>query len=121
MQTVAGVQVLTGKANVGSIETLRETGDHLRDKLGSGVLVLGAIIDGEPKLLAMVTQDVIDRGISAGEIISKIAPAVGGKGGGRPNMAVGGGKDSAGLDDALAMVRDLVAAKLGSPVDAKAG
>ena len=83
--------------------------------------MLGAVIEGEPKLLAMVTQDVIDRGISAGEIIKQIAPAVGGKGGGRPNMAVGGGKDPAGLDNALGMVRDLVAAKLGSAVDAKAG
>jgi alanyl-tRNA synthetase len=121
VQTVDGVQVLTGKANVGSIETLRETGDHLRDKLGSGVIVLGAVIDGEPKLVAMVTQDVIDRGISAGEIIGKIAPSIGGKGGGQPNMAGGGGKDPAGLDNALAMVRDLVATKLGSTVDAKAG
>jgi alanyl-tRNA synthetase len=121
VQTIDGVQILTGKANVGSIESLRETGDHLRDKLGSGVVVLGAVIDGEPKLLAMVTQDVIDKGISAGEIISKIAPAVGGKGGGRPNMAVGGGKDPAGLDDALGMVRDLIAAKLSSAVASKAG
>jgi alanyl-tRNA synthetase len=114
VQTVDGVQILTGKANVGSIETLRETGDHLRDKLGSGVVVLGAVMEGEPKLVAMVTPDVVARGISAGEIISKIAPAIGGKGGGRPNMAVGGGINPAGLDSALAMVREIVAEKLGS-------
>ena len=77
------------------------------------MIVLGAVIDGEPKLVAMVTQDVIDRGISAGEIIKEIAPAIGGKGGGRPNMAVGGGKDAEGLDKALAMVEEIVGKKLG--------
>jgi alanyl-tRNA synthetase len=111
-RTVEGVQVLTGKTNAGNMDTLREAADHLRDKLGSGVVVLGSIIEGEPKLVAMVTQDIIARGISAGEIIGKIAPEIGGKGGGRPNMALGGGKDPSGLDRALEMVYDVVAAKL---------
>ena len=90
------------------MDTLREAADHLRDKLGSGVVVLGSIIEGEPKLVAMVTQDIIARGISAGEIIGKIAPEIGGKGGGRPNMALGGGKDPSGLDRALEMVYDVI-------------
>jgi alanyl-tRNA synthetase len=110
--SVDGIQVLTGKANVGSVETLREAGDHLRDKIGSGVVVLGAVLEGEPKLVAMVTQDVVARGISAGEIIGQIAPVVGGRGGGRPNMALGGGKDPSGLDRALEMVPQLVADKI---------
>jgi alanyl-tRNA synthetase len=114
VRSVDGIQVLTGKANVGSVETLREAGDHLRDKLGSGVVVLGAVLDGEPRLVAMVTQDVVARGINAGEIIGQIAPLVGGRGGGnRPNMALGGGKDASGLDRALDMVPELVANKLG--------
>ncbi len=114
VRNVDGIQVLTGKANVGSVETLREAGDHLRDKLGSGVVVLGAVLEGEPKLVAMVTQDVVARGVSAGEIIGKIAPEIGGKGGGRPNMALGGGKDASGLDRALEMVPEFVASKLGN-------
>jgi alanyl-tRNA synthetase len=112
VSSVDGIQVLTGKANVGSVETLREAGDHLRDKLGSGVVVLGAVLEGEPKLVAMVTQDVVARGINAGEIIGQIAPEIGGRGGGRPNMAVGGGKDPSGLDRALEMVPQLVADKI---------
>ena len=61
----------------------------------------------------MVTPDLIDRGISAGDIIKGITPAVGGRGGGRPNMAQGGGTDVTGLDKALDMVVDLVAEKVG--------
>jgi alanyl-tRNA synthetase len=110
---VDGVAVLTGKTAVSTMDTLREAGDHLRDKLGSGVVVLGALIEGEPKLLAMVTQDVVQRGLNAGNIIRDIAPAIGGKGGGRPNMAQAGGSDPAGLDKALEMVPNLVAQTLG--------
>jgi alanyl-tRNA synthetase len=113
VRNVDGVQVLTGKTSATSIETLKEAGDHLRDKLGSGVVVLGTVLEGEPKLVAMVTQDVIDKGISAGDIIKGITPAVGGRGGGRPNMAQGGGTDATGLDKALDMVVDLIAEKLG--------
>jgi alanyl-tRNA synthetase len=77
------------------------------------VVVLGTVLEGEPKLVAMVTQDVIDKGVSAGDIIKGIAPAVGGRGGGRPNMAQGGGTDATGLDKALDMVVELVTEKLG--------
>ena len=113
VREVAGVKVLTGRPQAESVDTLKEAGDHLRDKLGSGVVVLGAVIAGEPKLVAMVTPDLVERGVSAGEIIKEIAPAVGGKGGGRPNMALGGGKDAEGLDRALEMVGGLVGTKLG--------
>jgi len=113
VRNVDGVQVLTGKTSATSMETLKEAGDHLRDKLGSGVVVLGTVLEGEPKLVAMVTPDLIDRGISAGDIIKGITPAVGGRGGGRPNMAQGGGTDVTGLDKALDMVVDLVAEKVG--------
>jgi alanyl-tRNA synthetase len=61
----------------------------------------------------MVTPDLIDKGISAGDIIRGITPAVGGRGGGSPNMAQGGGTDASGLDKALDMVVDLVAEKVG--------
>jgi alanyl-tRNA synthetase len=114
VRQVDGVSVLTGKTSATSIDTLRQTGDHLRDKLGSGVVVLGALIEGQPKLLAMVTQDAIQRGLSAGSIIREIAPAIGGKGGGPANKAEGGGKDPQGLDKALEMVPDLVAQTLGA-------
>ena len=76
-------------------------------------LVLGAVIEGSPRLLALVTPDVVQRGISAGSLISEITPAIGGKGGGRPNMAQGGGTDASGLDNALGMVPTAVARALG--------
>ncbi len=113
VRQVDGVKVLTGRASAANMDTLKEVGDHLRDKLGSGVVVLGSLIDGQPKLLAMVTPDAIERGLSAGDIIKEITPAVGGKGGGRPNMAQGGGNKASGLDKALEMVAGLVARKLG--------
>jgi alanyl-tRNA synthetase len=69
VQEVEGVKVATGKTSVTSVEALREAGDHLRDKLGSGVVVLGAEINGAPRLIAMVTKDLTERGVSAGNII----------------------------------------------------
>jgi alanyl-tRNA synthetase len=113
VREVDGVKVLTGRTSAASMDALREAGDQLRDKLGSGVVVLGAVIDGEPKLIAMVTKDVIERGVRAGDIIKEISPAVGGRGGGAPHMAQGGGKDPEGLDRALEMVTEVVAGKLG--------
>ncbi len=92
MRNVDGVQVLTGKTSATSVETLREAGDHLRDKLGSGVVVLGTVLEGEPKLVAMVTQDVIAKGIRAGDIIAGISPMVGGKGGRQAQHGPGGRK-----------------------------
>lgn len=112
-QEVGGFKVLTGRTSAGNMDALKEAGDHLRDKLGSGVVVLGAVIDGEPKLLAMVTQDVVEKGLKAGEIIKEIAPTIGGRGGGRDNMAQAGGKDASAVDAALALVVPLVLAKLG--------
>jgi alanyl-tRNA synthetase len=111
VREVGGVKVLTARASASNMDALKDTGDHLRDKLGSGVVVLGAVIEDQPKLLAMVTQDVIDKGINAGDIIKEIAPAIGGKGGGRPNMAQAGGKDPEGLDRALDAVYEFVASK----------
>ncbi|MEA2573754.1 MAG: alanyl-tRNA synthetase [Chloroflexia bacterium] len=113
VQEIGGVKVLTARISAASMDALRETGDHLRDQIGSGVVVLGTVIEDEPKLLAMVTKDVIAQGVRAGDIIKEITPIVGGKGGGAPHMAQGGGKDPSGLDAALAQVVPFVAGKLG--------
>jgi alanyl-tRNA synthetase len=112
VREVAGVKVLTAKTNADSLDTLKEAADHLRDRLGSGVTVLGAVIDGKPKLVATVTPDLIRKGVRAGDIIKGIAPLIGGNGGGRPNMADGGGNDPEGLDSALEMVAEVVDNKL---------
>ena len=82
--------------------------DQLRDKLGSGVVVLGGVDGKKVVLLAAVTADLTDR-IQAGNIIREIAPIVGGGGGGRPDFAQAGGKDPAKLDEALARVPEILA------------
>ena len=108
-QDVDGVTVLAARASVSNADSLREMGDYLRDKLGSGVVVLGSVINDRPKLVAMVTSDLIDaRGLNAVDIARGAAKAVGGGGGGRAEVAQAGGRDAGKLDDALALVPGLV-------------
>ena len=108
-QDVDGVTVLSARASAASADSLREVGDYLRDKLGSGVVVLGAVVNDRPMLVAMVTRDLIEgRGLNASDIARGAAKVVGGGGGGRPDVAQAGGRDASKLDDALAQVPDLV-------------
>jgi alanyl-tRNA synthetase len=96
---------------------LRETVDQLKNKLGSGVVVLGAEEDGKVALIAGVTKDLTDR-LSAGDLVNFVAERVGGRGGGRPDMAQAGGNEPDKLDEALAGVRGWVAEAFGEPADA---
>jgi alanyl-tRNA synthetase len=111
---VDGTRVLSARVAVESKDSLRQMGDRLRDRLHSGVIVLGSVIDGRPSLLTLVTPDLIARGVRAGDIIREVAPVIGGRGGGRPELAEGGGSDSSKLDDALASVTDIVRRGLGA-------
>ena len=101
VQDMDGLKVVVERAQVSSAEALRETGDWLRDKLDSGVVVLGAVVNDRPTLIAMVTADLVDRGLHAGNIVKEAARTMGGGGGGRPEMAQAGGRRSEALDDAL--------------------
>ena len=97
---------------VDDVKVLRETGDQLRDKLGSGVLVLAGV--GGPdkvSLIAMVTKDLAGK-VHAGKLLGVVAEVLGGKGGGKPDMAQGGGKDAARVPEALALARTWVAQQL---------
>ena len=105
---VNGLRVLAARADVDGKEALRQMGDRLRDRMGSGVVVLGAVIEGRPSLLAMVTPDLVARGVKAGDIVRETAAIVDGRGGGRPELAEAGGKDAAKLDQALAAVPGIV-------------
>lgn len=111
-QSIDGFSVLSVKVVVESRGDLRELGDRLRDRLGSGVVVLGAVVDERPSLLAMVTGDIVQRGIKAGDLIREAAIHVDGKGGGRPDLAEAGGKNPAGLDDAMAAIEPFIRARL---------
>ena len=82
--------------------------DALRKSLDSGVAVLGSVIDGKPFFVALVTKDLNERGVHAGNLLKQVASVAGGGGGGRPDMAQGGGKDAAKIDEALAVVEGAV-------------
>ena len=88
-------------------KTMRETVDRLKDKLKSAAIVLGAVMDGKVSLIAGVTPDLTGK-VKAGELVNYVAQQVGGKGGGRPDMAQAGGTNPAGLPGALQSVRSWV-------------
>ena len=101
VRDVDGFKLVAARARVTTVEALREIGDWLRDKLGSGVVLLGAVVNDRPSLIAMVTADLVDRGLHAGNIVKEAAKAMGGGGGGRPEMAQAGGRSPERLEDAL--------------------
>jgi alanyl-tRNA synthetase len=104
---VGGVRVLATRADVADAKALREVADQLRDKLGSGVVVLAGVEGDKIALVAMVTADLTTR-LNAGKIVGAVSKDVGGKGGGRADMAQGGGSLPDKLDVALARVADYV-------------
>jgi alanyl-tRNA synthetase len=110
---VNGVRVLAARVDAPSVDALRFMGDSLRKSLSSGAAVLGGVIDDKPMFLALVTKDLVERGLHAGNLLKRVAAVAGGSAGGRPDMAQGGGKDVAKLDEALAVVPDAVREMLG--------
>jgi alanyl-tRNA synthetase len=105
---INGVAVVTGRIDGLDADGLRSVADTLRDRLGSGVVCVGSVVDGKVSLVAAVTTDLVKR-FQAGRLLQEVARAVGGRGGGRPDLAQGGGPDPTRLDDALKLVYDLVA------------
>ena len=112
-QEVDGVSVLAAKVTASSADSLREMGDWLRDKLGTGVVVLGSVVNGRPILVAMVTADLVARGIDASEIVKGTARPIQGGGGGAPDVAQAGGRNADKLDEAISLVPGLVRGKGG--------
>jgi alanyl-tRNA synthetase len=110
---VAGVKVLAAEIPLDSPKTLREVGDKVRDGLDSGVAVIGGVIKDKVALLAIVTRDLTPK-ISAGDLIGRVAAVVGGKGGGRADMAQAGGTMVDKLEEAMRSVQAHVAEILGA-------
>ena len=110
-QDVNGVKVLAARLDGADAATLRETLDKLKDKLKSAVILLAAVSDGKVSLIAGVTADATVK-VKAGELVNFVALQVGGKGGGRPDMAQAGGTQPENLASALSAVHDWVSAKL---------
>jgi alanyl-tRNA synthetase len=113
IKDVRGVKVLAHRVDNLERAQMRTLVDQLRDKVGSGVVVLGSASNGSVSLIVGVTKDLTGR-IQAGKVIGPVAQKVGGKGGGRPDLAEAGGKDAAALDSALAEVYAVVDSLLGS-------
>jgi len=107
---VGGVKVLAASIEVDDPKVLRDTGDGLRDKLGSGVVVLAGVAADKVALVAMVTRDLVAT-LPAGKLVGVAAEVLGGKGGGKPDLAQGAGKDPSKVPQALAAVRAWVAAQ----------
>lgn len=107
MQEVNGTRLLAVEVQVADVKALRDLADQLRDKLESGVLVLGAELDGKANLLVAVTRDLTSR-FKAGELVGKLAPIVGGRGGGKPELAQAGGAQPEKLAEALAAAAGLL-------------
>ena len=112
VEEVKGVKVLALKVDGADMNGLRDLGDQLKEKLGEGVVVLASGADGKVSLMATATDGAIKQGAHAGNLVKAIAGCVGGGGGGRPNMAQAGGKNPAGIDEALAKVKEVLEGQL---------
>ena len=97
---IGGIKVIAARTEIADPKALRDVADQVRSKLGSGLVVLGGVADGKVSLVAAVTEDLTSK-LHAGKIIGELAKIVGGKGGGRPDLAQAGGPDAAKLDEAL--------------------
>lgn len=102
------MKFLAAKAPGADMNGLRDLGDQLKEKLGEGVVVLASDAGGKVNLMATATDGAVKAGAHAGNLIKAIASCVGGGGGGRPNMAQAGGKNPAGIDEALEKAKEVL-------------
>ncbi|MCX6054520.1 MAG: alanine--tRNA ligase [Chloroflexi bacterium] len=93
-------------------DTLRQMTDFFREKYSSGIVAIGTVFNGKPSIICSISEDLIEKGLNAGEIVKKVASVLGGSGGGKPNLAQAGGRDSSKLGEALEQLRQLVVLKL---------
>ena len=109
---IGGMKVLTAKASGMDAAKLRQMGDMLRDKAANIVGVLASVNGEKPSFLAICGKDAVAKGLKAGEVVKLVCSTCGGSGGGKPDSAMGGGKDAAKVDEALSLVEGFVSAKV---------
>lgn len=109
---VKGIKVITARFDQLDMEALRNTGDTLKNKIGSGVIVLGSNYGDKVSFIVTATKDLLSKGVHSGNIIKEVAKLAGGGGGGRPDMAQAGGKDASKIDDALKAAADVIEAQI---------
>jgi len=108
VQQINGVKLLVARVEAPDQNSFRDQGDWLRDKIGSGMIVLGTVLGDKPQILVMLTPDLVKQGYHAGKLVKTLAPLIGGGGGGRPETAQAGGHEAQKLDAALAALPDLL-------------
>lgn len=111
--TISGIKFLGTKLTGVDMNGLRDLGDQLKEKMGEGVILLASVLDTDKvNLLAMATQEAMNKGVHAGNLIKNIAASVGGGGGGRPNMAQAGGKNPNGVEEALEKAKEVITSQI---------
>lgn len=108
VETINNINLLASRVSVADNEMMRDMADVLRNKLVSGIVVLGAVIDDKPSFIAAVTPDLVKKRYNAGKIVKHMSCIAGGGGGGKPDIAQGGGRDIDKLDEAINSVRGLI-------------
>jgi alanyl-tRNA synthetase len=109
---ISNIPVIAVELKGADLDTLRQMADLFRAKNPTGVVVLGSVINDKPMIISAVTEDLVKRGINAGELVRHAAALIGGSGGGRPVLAQAGGKDATKLPEALASIVDLLKEKI---------
>ncbi len=100
-----------------TVDVMRRTGDHMRDRMGTGVVVLGSVVAERPVIIVMATSDIAGKKVHAGEIAKGISATIGGGGGGRPDSAQAGARDATRIDEALRNARSVVESLVGGAVE----
>ncbi|MDP4088674.1 MAG: alanine--tRNA ligase [Bacillota bacterium] len=108
IKEVKGVKLISAVVDNMDNESLRDMGDRLRSRIGTGVVVLGSVYEGRVLLLAMASKDAVEKGVHCGKIIKEVAAVTGGGGGGRPDMAQAGGKEPEKIVEAIGIVEKLL-------------
>ena len=108
VQDIKGVMLVSGRTSANSAEAMREMGDFIKTRLPSSVICLGAVVNGNPLLVTMVSTDLVDKGIHAGNLVRDAARVMGGGGGGQPEMAQAGGRQADKLEDAFRRIGELI-------------
>ena len=104
----SNIPVQVRRIPASSVDAMRRTGDHMRDRLGSGVVILGSVVDERPVIIVMATSDIAGKTVHAGNIAKGISATIGGGGGGRPNAAQAGARDPSRIDEALKNAQSVV-------------
>jgi len=112
VRQVDGTKLLVAQTSLDSREAMSDLADRLRDRLRSGVVVVGSVLQGKPSIVAVVTPDLVQKGVHAGKLVKEISALVGGGGGGRPDRAEAGGRFPEKLEEALGSVDEVLARQL---------